>query len=98
LHEEPHDYQRLTSHGLRALFARAGLEDVEVEPLSGYWTTMAQMARNCGMAMGVGSKLGPRLVALGMLGVSRLLPPLDRMDRRRALPLGYVCRARRPAA
>lgn len=97
LHEEPHDYQRFTSHGLRALCERAAFTGIEVEPLSGYWTTLGQMARNCGLATGVGSAPGPRVIALGMLAVSRLLPPLDRLDRRRALPLGYLCRAVRPA-
>jgi SAM-dependent methyltransferase len=100
LHEEPHDYFRYTSHGLRSLCERAGLGAVAVEPLSGYWTTLGQMARNCGLATGVAGRrsgLGRRALALVMLGVSRLLPRLDRLDRRRALPLGYGCRALRPA-
>jgi SAM-dependent methyltransferase len=99
LHEEPHDYFRYTAYGLRSVCERAGFGEVEVEPLTGYWTTLGQMARNCGMATGVrGGRhdLGRRAIALGMLGLSRLLARLDRLDRRRALPLGYGCRALRP--
>jgi SAM-dependent methyltransferase len=101
LHEEPHDYFRYTPYGLRSLCERGGFRTVEVEPLSGYWTTLAQAARNCGLATGVrGGRqdLGRRALALAMLVASRVLVRLDPLDRRRALPLGYGCRAVRPAA
>ena len=99
LHEEPYDFFRYTSHGLASLLDRAGFEEIEVEPLAGYFTTLAALARNCGLIIGVGrdrSDLGRRLLAAGFRVLARGLPRLDRLDERRALPLGYGCRAVRP--
>jgi SAM-dependent methyltransferase len=41
LHEEPRDFYRYTSHGLRHLFQAAGFEVVEIHPMSGFLTTFA---------------------------------------------------------
>jgi SAM-dependent methyltransferase len=100
LHEEPYDFFRYTPYGLRTLFEGAGLEVVSIEPLNGYFSTLAMLLRHGGLITGVGADgdLGRRVVA-GLLRLVALpLPRLDRLDRRRALPLGYACRARRPAA
>lgn len=99
LHEEPHDYFRYTSHGLRSLLDDAGFVDVAIEPLTGYYTTLAHVARNAALATGTGTgarEFGARLLAAGLRAAARALPRLDRVDRRRALPLGYACRAVRP--
>ena len=96
LHEEPHDHYRYTSYGLRGLCERAGFGEVRTWPLGGYFTAMAQLARNMGPATGVGAgtgDLGRRLLAAGFRGAARALPRLDRLDRRRALPIGFACRA-----
>jgi SAM-dependent methyltransferase len=96
LHEEPHDHFRYTSYALQGLCERAGFRDVRTWPLGGYFTTMAQLARNCGPATGVGTssgELGRRVLAAGFRGVARVLPRLDHLDRRRALPLGFACHA-----
>lgn len=100
LHEEPHDFYRYTSYGLRTLCARAGLDVYDVQPLGGYFTTLAQLARNCGAATGVDrrSSVGRRLLAAGFRVGARWLPRLDRFDDRRALPVGYALRARRPSS
>jgi len=45
VHEAPHDYFRYTQFGLRHLYAKAGLEVVEVRPMAGYFVTSA--ARFC---------------------------------------------------
>lgn len=100
LHEEPYDFQRFTSHGLRALLEDAGFSQVEVEPLGGLGTTLAQLLRNAGMA--TGRNAGPwsvgRALAWGSLvasvPVGRLRQRLDRADQRRALPVGWVAEAR----
>jgi SAM-dependent methyltransferase len=99
LHEEPHDHFRYTSHGLLGLAERAGLTADEVTPLGGYFTAMAQLARNCGAATGVGAGagLGRRLVAAGMRGAGHVLARMDGLDERHALPVGWAMVARRPA-
>ena len=48
LHEEPHDHYRYTSYGLQGLCERAGFGEVRTWPLGGYFTAMAQLARNMG--------------------------------------------------
>lgn len=37
-HEEPHDYQRLTGHGIRELARQAGMETIWVRSRGGVWT------------------------------------------------------------
>jgi SAM-dependent methyltransferase len=100
LHEEPFDYYRYTIHGLRHLLVSAGFDEVSVEPIGGYFTAMAALSRNCGLAIGASTRgdARRRLVALVGRGLSRLLPRLDGLDRRRALPIGYRCRAARPTS
>lgn len=101
LHEEPHDHYRYTSYGLEGLLDRAGFEAIGVEPLTGWFSTYAHVLRHCGLATGRPGVSG-RFVAFGALCASavlqRLAPALDRrLDTRRALPLGWVARARRPS-
>jgi SAM-dependent methyltransferase len=100
LHEEPHDYWRPTSHALHHLLEEAGFRDVEVEPLTGWWGMLAHTLRFYGLAthpVGRRPGLAARVTALALLGLSQLLtalvPALDRLDSRRALPLGWSCRA-----
>ncbi|MEA2363954.1 MAG: hypothetical protein QOD71_3099 [Thermoleophilaceae bacterium] len=98
LHEEPFDFYRYTSHGLRRLLGEAGFEDIEVEPVGGYFSTLAQLSRNCGLIIGAGTQrgdVGRRAVAAAGRAAARVLPALDRLDRRRALPLGWTVSARR---
>jgi hypothetical protein len=59
---------------------------------------LGQVMRNCGLATGVetGSPLGLRFVAAGFRAAGAALPALDRLDRRRALPLAWHCEAVRP--
>ena len=100
LHEEPYDFFRYTRHGLRSLAEGAGFEGVEVEPLGGYFTALAVLATNCGLSIGVRADradLGRRILAAAFRGAGRALPLLDRIDERRALPVGWACRAVRPA-
>ncbi len=41
-HEEPHDYYRYTSHGLRYLCRKAGFDLVEMVQRGGLWATVGQ--------------------------------------------------------
>lgn len=95
LHEEPYDFFRYTSHGLRALVEGAGFAEIEVAPVGGYFTTLGQLLRNFdGATTGAGHRgLGRRLVGAAMWRAGPVLRRLDRFDTRRALPLGWTCRA-----
>lgn len=95
LHEEPWDFFRYTHHGLRHLCQRAGFVEVRTAPLGGYFTTMAQLARNAGLATGVDrqSPLGRRILAAALRLMGGRLAALDRLDTRRALPIGWSCHA-----
>jgi SAM-dependent methyltransferase len=98
LHEEPHDYWRYTSHGLISLLEEARFVDIDVDPLGGYFSALATLAWNGGVSLGVRADVGdlPRRALAGALrGAARVLPRLDRLDRRRALPFGWGCSARR---
>lgn len=96
LHEEPFDFYRYTPYALKHLLAAAGFEQVVVVPLSGYFSTLAHLLREGGSIMGVTMQrrdLARRVVAALLRAPARVLPRLDRLDRRRALPLGYAVRA-----
>ena len=98
LHEEPFDFFRYTSHGLRSLLSSAEFEDISIEPLTGYFTTLSQLIRNAGPITGMddaGGPFGGRFIAAVLFRVAPILARLDRFDRRRGLPLGYGCRATR---
>jgi SAM-dependent methyltransferase len=98
LHEEPFDFFRYTSHGLRHLLTEAGFEEVRVEPLNGYFRTLGQLLRNMGSATGrggAGDTLAARVLVAAARRAGSLVAGFDRLDRRRALPLGYRCVARR---
>lgn len=43
LHEAPRDFFRYSRYGLEHLFTQAGFVDLEIEPLSGFWVTFAQL-------------------------------------------------------
>jgi SAM-dependent methyltransferase len=102
LHEEPYDFRRYTSIGLRADLEAAGFSAVEVTPLTGYYGTLAHVLRHGGIATrpaGGGQRGSGRIASFALLCLSgvlqRLAPALDRrLDQRHALPVGWACRAR----
>lgn len=101
LHEEPHDYYRYTPHALRMLLSSAGFAAIEVRPLTGWYSTLAHVMRHNGLATrGPSPGRTSRAVSFAVLVLSDLLrrvaPRLDRLDERRALPLGWVATAVRP--
>jgi SAM-dependent methyltransferase len=93
LHEEPRDFFRYTPHGLRYLVETAGLEVVELRPLSGIWTTISlQFA----YAMLRHRPRAPALVDALAVGTQRLAWELDRLDRQDLLSWNHLLVARRP--
>jgi SAM-dependent methyltransferase len=93
LHMQPHDYFRYTPAGLRSLLEPRGFEGVDVRPLGGYFTMLGQTMRNGVHSFGgerpsSGFLLWGLAVALNRTG--RLVGRLDRVDRRRDLPVGWA--------
>lgn len=99
LHEEPHDYFRYTSHGLRQVLEDAGFVDVTVRPLTGYFATLGQVTRAYGSITGVGrnSGLRRRATAAAMARIGLLLGRLDGDAARRGLPLGFSATGLKPS-
>jgi SAM-dependent methyltransferase len=105
LHEEPHDHFRYTSYALRNLLEQAGFEQIDVRPLSGWFSTLAAILRNAkGSIVPTAGRapLATSLVGLLMIALSEPLrliaPTLDRLDRRRSFPTGWSVSAKRPTA
>jgi SAM-dependent methyltransferase len=66
LHEQPHDYFRFSSHGLRHLCEEAGLEVLETRPQGGMWSVICHKL-NSYLAFRV-ARIGSRAQAMGKLG------------------------------
>jgi SAM-dependent methyltransferase len=66
LHEQPHDYFRYSSHGLRHLCEEAGLDVVEVRPQGSLWSVIGHKL-NSYLAFRVG-RIGGMAQAIGKLG------------------------------
>lgn len=91
LHEEPRDFYRYTSHGLKHLLSASGLEIVELTPLSGFAVTFIQefiyfLRRKRGIRWVV------RLVQKPLQHAGRIL---DRWDNSTEFTWAYLVVARR---
>jgi SAM-dependent methyltransferase len=98
LHEEPFDFFRYTPYSLEAMLGRAGFIDIDVAPRNGYFTTVAQLLRIAGEAVGWpdDGRNGTRGRLFGDLRrLASQLERYDHLDSRRILPLGYQVTARR---
>lgn len=80
LHEEPRDFYRYTTHGLRYLFETAGYRIVEIVPASGFWLTIGSQWNYylLMLARGPLRHFGRLLVAVNNV----VFPVLDGIDRR----------------
>jgi len=96
VHQAPHDYFRYTRHGLHYLLERAGMTDIQIEPVGGYFRLLSRRLLN-GLQFFTG---GWRWVlflpaAILLAPPALLLPILDGLDHERNFTLGYVCTARK---
>ena len=80
LHEEPRDFFRYTTHGLRYLFESVGYEVTSLDPASGFWLTFGSEWSYYLYTLGRGRL---RHVARVLTAINNMVfPLLDRIDRR----------------
>jgi SAM-dependent methyltransferase len=98
LHEEPNDFFRYTAYGMTQLLQDAGFTDVQTVAFGGWFSAVGQLLRNFGSITGWDRDAGivKRGLAWLVARSGRPLARLDRLDRRRGLPLVYGWSARRP--
>jgi SAM-dependent methyltransferase len=95
-HEVPFDFYRYTRYGIEHLVRCAGFVDVEVRPRTDCFTTLAQLLRNVGWAMGSAADGMDHLRHEARAALDRLaesLIALAPLDVGMVLPLGFTVRA-----
>jgi SAM-dependent methyltransferase len=99
LHEEPYDFWRFTSHGLRHVLEQSGFRVERIEPRGGYFSALATVLAGAPYWTGPAprAELLRRALALALHLSAGLVRRLDRLDGQRALTLGYACVAVRPS-
>jgi SAM-dependent methyltransferase len=98
-HESPYDYYRYTRYGIEHLASSAGFEEIEITPRTDCFTTLAQLVRNVGWAMGSAADGmdGLRQEARAALDeIAEAIAVLAPLDVARVLPLGFSLRASKP--
>jgi ubiquinone/menaquinone biosynthesis C-methylase UbiE len=96
LHEEPRDFYRFTSFGLRYLFEKVKFEIVELVPLSGLWVTLGQMVSYRINVLDSGWIRRSRLMLPVYSMVQAGALALDRLDRAEQWTWAYLVVARKP--
>ncbi len=105
-HQEPYDYYRYTSFGLRHLLEKSGFRVESIEPRGGFFWFMSAMTILCyyrlfprRLPRWAHWMLAPlRLIALIILLVvlPQILYLMDPLDARKDVTLGYACVALSP--
>lgn len=102
LHEEPWDFWRPTSHALHSVLSAAGFTNIVITPLSGWFGTVAEMVLDFGLCTAPARpsllrRLMSKAVRLVGKALAKAAPHLDRLDARKALPVGWGVTAIVPA-
>jgi len=97
VHQSPNDYFRFTRHGMNYLLECAGLAEIEVRPVGGYFRLLARRLLN-GLQFFTGGLRWFAFIPAALLLVppALILPCLDFLDRDRNFTLGYICTAKKP--
>ncbi len=101
LHEQPYDYYRFTSHGLRLLLETSGFESIRVMPLQDSFTTLAQLFRDMAWIIGVGNDGfdDQRALVAGVMNhLTDLIESFSNFDTQKILPIGFASEAVRKHA
>jgi len=91
-HQQPHDYYRYTRYGLEYLLQQAGLTEISIQPVGGFFRLLSRRMLN-----GLQFFPGPFMIlaALFLVPPALVLPLFEPLDRRRNFTLGYICSARK---
>ena len=96
VHQAPHDYFRFTRFGMQYLLERAGMVEIEIRPVGGYFRLLARRLLNGLQFFSGGIRwLGFIPAALLLVPPALLIPYLDFLDRDRNFTLGYICTAKK---
>jgi len=96
VHQSPHDYFRFTRHGMAYLLDRAGLREIEIHPVGGYFRLLARRLLN-GLRFFTGGIRWIGFIPAALVAVppALLIPYLDFLDKDRNFTLGYICIAKK---
>ncbi|HUD98801.1 MAG TPA: class I SAM-dependent methyltransferase [Bryobacteraceae bacterium] len=96
VHQAPHDYFRYTRHGMAYLLERAGMVEIEIRPVGGYFRLLARRLLNGLQFFSGGVRwLGFIPAAVLLVPPALVIPYLDFLDRERNFTLGYICTAKK---
>ncbi len=92
-HQQPHDYFRYTRYGLQYLLKRAGLVEIEITPVGGFFRLLSRRMFNALQFFP-----GPLvfIAAIFLIPPALVFPLFDPLDRRRNFTVGFICTARKP--
>lgn len=96
VHQAPHDYFRYTRHGLEYLLVRAGFEQLDIQPVGGFFRMLSRRLLN-GLQFFAGGWrwIGFLPAAILLAPPALMLPLLDCLDRDHNFTLGYICTAKK---
>lgn len=99
VHEAPHDYFRYTQYGLHYMFKKAGFENIEVHPQTGFWVMWTLKFNYQSSRLVRGPWPVKKLVALLLRGLwtinQRVAPALDKHWPSEGETAGYFVLARK---
>jgi hypothetical protein len=96
LHAEPWDYYRFSKYGLKHLFEKARFEVLEINALSGFWTTAVTLFAYYLERFETGLFRRLRVVRALGIALQGLAFVLDKLDRAEEWTWMYTVVARKP--
>jgi SAM-dependent methyltransferase len=93
-HQQPHDYYRYTRYGLEYLLRQAGMIEISISPVGGFFRLLSRRMLNALQFFP-----GPFMfvAAFFLVPPALILPLFEPLDRSRNFTLGYICSARKPS-
>jgi SAM-dependent methyltransferase len=96
LHEQPYDYYRFTSHGIRSLLERAGFLDIDITPQQDAFLSLQELLESIGYMIGRspdGFDDQRELVSRMMTQLASVVGSFSGFDTQWILPLNYAAEA-----